>query len=66
MIFKCKLCQKHKMGKYNEIKYKALDDAGQQQEYSMEICKECTDGFQKAGISEEEFGINIGRDDTEV
>lgn len=65
MIFKCGLCNKHKMGKHNEIKYKALSDAGQQQEYTMEICKECTDGFKKAGISEEEFGIR-GGGDTEV
>jgi len=66
MIFKCGLCNKHKMGKHHELKYRALNDVGQQQEYVMKICEVCANDFQKAGIKEEEFGTQIRRDETEI
>jgi hypothetical protein len=54
------------MGKYNTLNYKALNNSSVEEEFDMKVCEECTDVFQKAGTSEEEFGINIGRDDPEI
>jgi hypothetical protein len=54
------------MGKHHEVRYKALNDLGQQQEYVMKICEVCANDFQKAGIKEEEFGTQIRGDETEI
>ena len=42
MIFTCGLCTKTKMGKYNLLKYVALDDDDIPSDFSMKICKPCS------------------------
>lgn len=42
MMFRCGLCNKTKMGKYNLLQYVALNDDGLSQDYSMKICKPCS------------------------
>lgn len=56
-MFKCGLCGKYKMGKHNDLKYRALNDSGIPEEYVMTICEVCTNDFQKANIREEEIQI---------
>lgn len=54
-MFKCELCGKYKMGKHNELKYRALNDDDLPETYTMKICEVCTNDFQKANVAEEEF-----------
>lgn len=55
MIFKCGLCEKYKMGKHNDLKYRALNEHGIPEDYVMTICEVCTDEFQKANIEEDQI-----------
>lgn len=42
MMFRCGLCSKTKMGKYNLLRYVALNDDGIPTDYNMKVCKPCS------------------------
>lgn len=66
MMFRCGLCNKTKMGKYNLLKYVALNDDGIPADYSMKMCKPCSVALAGSGsVDKTKFAENAkgkGRD----
>jgi hypothetical protein len=59
MMFKCGICNKTKMGKYNLLKYVALDENNLPCDYSMKMCKPCSVALAGSGkIDKTQFDKN--------
>jgi hypothetical protein len=48
-MFKCQLCERTRFGKKHHLRYKALNEDGEPETYTMNICIKCAGVIEKNG-----------------
>lgn len=50
MIFTCLTCKRVKIGKYDMLRYSALNDEGVSTLYEGKLCKKCANIIEEVGL----------------